>query len=279
MATRSRTLTSIARRPSRVTPSTIPQPGPQGPPAPLTAFGQNLSLPSANLQDSLLGPVNQANEARYGQGLGVLTGGHQQASGSIQKAIDVSQGFGQGARRRVGEKAKSERGRTEQDLISRGLGNATVRETMLAGVGRREEDALQDIDEQASNRQAQLLLQMANQANLGSGRIADFIGSRQDVGPDLGLMAQLEQGAAAAAPRTITSTAGSITAANAPINFGTSFSNTPGAGGSSAPVAPTQTYFGPGTGQLSLPPSTSQLPPYTRTRLPTGTSTIGRMIR
>lgn len=106
--------------------------------------------------------ANKANEDRYQQILSSLSG------------------MGGSARRRVDQQATQAGGAADQDLISRGLGNTTVRSSVQRGIASDKELANQTIDEQVA------------------GMKAGVMERRNDEGPDLSMYANLIQAASAA---------------------------------------------------------------------------------
>mgnify|MGYP006272615091 CR=1 FL=1 len=150
-----------------------------------------------NLVGSMQSAREQANEAnlqRY-QDL-MATIGDLQANvlgeeGTYAEAMGLMQGTGESARRRVARQRTQEHGRAEQDLISRGLGNTTVRESVRRGIGRQAEEQMQQIDEQVAQRLAGLLRERAGmETQLGQLK-ARAIQQRTDQGPDVGQYMQL----------------------------------------------------------------------------------------
>lgn len=104
--------------------------------------------------------------------------------GTFAQAQKLLEGSGATARRRVGEDTTRAMASAEQDLISRGLGNTTIRTSARRGIASDAERHYQDIDQQVRQEQAGLLTQRAGaEAELGRLR-ADAILSRQDTGPD-----------------------------------------------------------------------------------------------
>jgi hypothetical protein len=221
---------------------------------PLTAFGTDLTVPGLpkvnnttvqglqTQQDA----ANSANNLRYGQGLGVLTGGYNTSAGDIEQAIAASNLNGTTAKKQVGVQLQNDLGHTEQDAINRGLGNTTIRNAMLDMDKRRSNDANQAIDEQVSNRLSGLKLQAAQNANQGAGSIAGYIAGRNDVGPDAGMYANLAAQAAAnklsttksvsttVSPEFRAAMAGGMSGSGAGSGIGSSgYSGSTGGGGSS----------------------------------------------
>jgi len=106
--------------------------------------------------------ANQANEKRY------------------QDILASLSGMGTAARTRVAQQKTQAQGGADQDLISRGLGNTTIRQSVQRGIASDAELANQSIDEQVT------------------GMRAGVMERRNDTGPDLSMYANLLQAAAAA---------------------------------------------------------------------------------
>jgi hypothetical protein len=226
----------------------------------LTAYGTNITPPGAvaapkvNLKDpnsiasalqTSTNQANQANNLRYGQGLGVLTGGVNQASGYLDQALQSDMGSSRGAMNKVQQQYEFDSGKTQQSAINRGIGNTTIADALQQMNKRTRDDSMLNIDNAAAQRRSALYSNMASNARSGAGDISGFIANRNDIAPDLGQYASLVQNAAAApdpnAKRTATVTNGSI---NSPIRMGS------GALGSS-PLAGYSGSSGGGGGTIS----------------------------
>jgi hypothetical protein len=146
--------------------------------------------------------ANQAGLQRYQDLLATIADLQSQVTGeggTYQSALELIQGTGQSARRRVGEQKVKNLAAAEQDLISRGLGNTTVRSSVQRGIKRDAERSMERIDEQTAQRLSGLLERRAGlETQLGRLK-ADAILSRSDEGPQLNqytnlLMALASQG-------------------------------------------------------------------------------------
>lgn len=143
-----------------------------------------------NLAGSYQGAIdsaNAANENRFASGLELLLKRAEQAGQAIQGLTyegmnDIGRMFGQ------------QRSRADQDLINRGLANTTVREGVMRGYA---------TDEQAArNRYAdEQVRQNIDENYRQQGDLANWIGARNDVGPDMGQLANLASGVGAAGPQ------------------------------------------------------------------------------
>lgn len=99
--------------------------------------------------------ANAENEARY------------------QQLLALANQFGTTATQQNTDLTNNQLGSTQQSLISRGLGNTTIQDSMLAGVRRRGQQAQNAINEQTARQKA------------------DIIQNRTDKAPDMGLYASL----------------------------------------------------------------------------------------
>jgi hypothetical protein len=121
--------------------------------------------------------ANAANESRYQDILGQYTTRYN-------KAMDFLKGSGEATKNSASEHFKQTRAAADSDLISRGMRTST--QAAHPGQDRREALTLADIDEQVRRESLQTHLG-ASADGLG------FMERREDVGPDLGMMAQLFQ--------------------------------------------------------------------------------------
>lgn len=120
------------------------------------------------LQDA----ANQANEARYQQIIG--------PGGIYDRVADLIATVGQGQQERIDMGAARAGADVNQSMISRGLGNTTIRNAAQRGV--------QDDANRASRELAESVA--SQQAGVELGR-AGVMERRTDQGPDAGLIAQL----------------------------------------------------------------------------------------
>jgi hypothetical protein len=133
--------------------------------------------------------ANQANEARYQQGL--------QTFGD---AFTASNTIGQSAKNNIADALSQNNARSLQSSISRGLGNTTIQDAMYRGNQKVADAANLAQDEATAGRGINLSLAKAQ-----------FIANRNDTGPDAGLFSNLMQQAssdASGAKRTGTITSG-----------------------------------------------------------------------
>lgn len=189
--------------------------------------------------------ANQANVQRYQQLLQTLRDLQAQTGETYGEALANIRGLGEAQEQRIGREATRETGRAEQDLISRGLGNTTIRESVRRGI---EEDAQlnrqQLAESVALNRNALLQQQVGTDVQLGQ-LLASAIERRDDVGPNPALYAQLLQSAASSNTRPVQAQVGASGGGGGGVGGG-GFAPDPaslftlGRGGSSAPTGSTQ---------------------------------------
>ena len=161
----------------------------------------------AGSYQSAIDSANMANENRFATGLELLLKRAEQAGMATQGLTyegmnDIGRMFGQ------------QRDRSDQDLINRGLANTTVREGVMRGYA---------TDEQAArNRYADDQTRKNIDENFRQQQgMVDWLGARNDVGPDVGQLANLASGVGAAGPAgttpATTTPAATTPAAPAPL--------------------------------------------------------------
>lgn len=178
----------------------------------LSMFGQSLTAPtapSAIATPGLAGPIsaaltqaqnqaNNANQQRYQQQLGVLTGGYNQSAQDYQNALAATSGMGTAAKQNIALNLQNAQGATAQSAVTRGIGNTSVVDALQQGNQRTANNATQAVNEGVANQQIGIMGQQAQNANQGAGAISQAIAARNDTGPNPALYAQLQQQAAAA---------------------------------------------------------------------------------
>lgn len=105
---------------------------------------------------------------------------------SLLKSVDATEGrvnsylgnLGSSGRTRIDRDAQNAYGKTQQSIVSRGLGNTTIADDLNRGVARDAEDARQSLDDRIASQQIQ------TQQQLGNAR-GDAILSRANIQPDL----------------------------------------------------------------------------------------------
>lgn len=138
--------------------------------------------------------ANLANKERYDQLISSVAGTQADitgAGGTFDQMEALMSGAGQAGTTRIQEQQTKQLGQSEQDLMSRGLGNTTIRSTARRGIQSDAERNQQALDEQVARLQAGVKGQKAGaQQDLGR-LMANSILSRQDVGPNQDMYAQL----------------------------------------------------------------------------------------
>jgi len=142
--------------------------------------------------------ANQANEQRYDELLELLSGLQNRRGTVYDDVIGTIAAGGQTARRNAKRRGTVERGAAEQDLISRGLGNTTVRSSVMRGINRDTTDLLNQIAERQAMQTAQAQERSFGAETNTTRMLAGAIEGRQDVGPSMSQYARLIQQAAAA---------------------------------------------------------------------------------
>jgi hypothetical protein len=142
--------------------------------------------------------ANAANERRYAQLLNAIKGLQGRTEDTYGEILNRIESTGQVARRRAQQSATRAGGQAEQDLISRGLGNTTIRAAVQRGIGEDLELQQQAIDEQQALMQAQALEGRTGADRATTAMLASAIEGRSDVGPDMGQYASLLRQAASA---------------------------------------------------------------------------------
>lgn len=135
--------------------------------------------------------ANTAGLERYNNLLSTVSGVGSRIGGLYDQAEGLMAGMGGTANRRIEENRVRSLAESEQDLVSRGLGNTTIRNSARRGVNADAENARADVAERIAGARAGLLTQRAG-AEMDQGRLmADSILSRRDESPDASLYAQL----------------------------------------------------------------------------------------
>ena len=146
--------------------------------------------------------ANEANLLRYEQLLQAIGDLGAQTHGTYQEAFQNIEGLGTAARQRVQQGKIRGQARAEQDLISRGLGNTTIRGGAMRGIAEDAERQQQAIDEAVGSQRSSLLQGRAGMEAQIGGMRAGAIEGRRDIGPDMSLMASLLQAAASQGDQT-----------------------------------------------------------------------------
>jgi hypothetical protein len=130
------------------------------------------------LQQSQSG-ANRTNQNQYKQLLASVA--------NTRKGVEGLFGdLGKSGMQRIGENEAQQRGQTEQDLMSRGLGNTTIRNTMLGGVSRNAEMERQNLTSGIAGQKLGATMQLGQMQG-------DAILSRMNQGPDMSTYMNLIQ--------------------------------------------------------------------------------------
>ena len=141
--------------------------------------------------------ANQANEQRYQELLQSIGQLEQQTQGLYGDARETVAGLGDAERNRIQREQQRQLAQTEQDLISRGLGNTTIRQTARRGVQSDAERAQAELTERLAQQRAGLMQDQAS-ALMQTGQMeAQAIEGRTDQGPAASRYAQMVQQLAA----------------------------------------------------------------------------------
>lgn len=141
--------------------------------------------------------ANMANEERYQNLLKSIQGTGEQTQATFGEALTGVADVGSASRERIRRNYANLWGQAEQDLISRGLGNTTIRPTVRRGIASDEALALSQVDESMAQLRSGILQNRAGMEFNVGGLQAGAIQNRSDVGPDLSLYAGLLQQSAA----------------------------------------------------------------------------------
>lgn len=143
--------------------------------------------------------ANKANLERYQEMMthfeSLLT--QVGAQGTFGQALQLMETMGTAGRQRISEQTIKAQGAAEQDLMTRGLANTTIRTTAQRGISADAERATQELEEQVAMSKAGVLGQLAGAELQIGGMQAGAMERRVDEGPDLALYASLLEAAAA----------------------------------------------------------------------------------
>lgn len=137
--------------------------------------------------------ANAANLSRYDEMMGGIAKTQAQVGGRFDQAQGLLANSGQAARARIQRSTTQAKGSAEQGLISRGLGNTTVRNSVLRGIDYDAEAANQAVDERVAGQQSGLIERRAGaEMSLGRSETAAIAG-RTDAAPDMSLYMSMLQ--------------------------------------------------------------------------------------
>lgn len=174
--------------------------------------------------------ANDANLARYNEGLSELQTGRESMRNYFAQAGSLIQDIGASAVEDINRGSERSFAQNKQHLISSGLHNTTIMGSLIRGT---EEDRRRETERVEEQRRVALggLNERQASAELGaSGNIASFIAARNDTGPDPQVYAGLIRDAAAANTQPVQARigAGSMSAASGGSPGFSSFGERPG---------------------------------------------------
>lgn len=137
--------------------------------------------------------ANAANEQRYQQIIGELQATNSRVGQTYDDAMGLLSTLGDSERERIDMGKVRQQGQTEQDLISRGLGNTTIRQSALRGVEDDAQRAHQSVTEQVGRQQAGMLQARAGAEERGGQFLGSMMERRTDQAPDMNRLTSLLQ--------------------------------------------------------------------------------------
>ncbi len=188
----------------------------------------------------------EANADRKGQIMDTIDLTTQLVQGQYDGVESMLQNLGVAERERINMGAQRESARAEQDLISRGLGNTTIRESVKRGVEDDRNRANLEVENQVAQQRASVGLQRAGATERMGFNRADMLERFYDQYPDTNqlsqLAAQVGSGNAAQGGRART------TIGPGSSNYGSQFRATSSGGGGSGGGSGVQTFTNSGGG-------------------------------
>lgn len=165
---------------------------------PSSSGGTDMSISGImkRLQDEQ-NAANLANDTRYNHALSSQATAHASQQNLYNNAYNDVQNVGNVARQRIQKNYMNASGAGRQSLISRGLGNTTIMDSVLRGYADDAELQQQGVDEQQAQLRSGLRTQQAQNEGAFGDRIAGIMERRNDTGPDTGLYSNLIQAAMA----------------------------------------------------------------------------------
>lgn len=137
--------------------------------------------------------ANEANEQRYQNILDQINTGGEQLGSTYDRMEGLLGGLGDSDRERIGQQQTQARGQADQDLTTRGLGNTTVRSSVMRGIDEDAGRAQRDVTERVGRQQAGMLQSRAGAEQQQNQFLAQMMERRTDQGPDMGAFMQLMQ--------------------------------------------------------------------------------------
>lgn len=135
--------------------------------------------------------ANQANESRYQDILRNEALTQETVGGTYGQMEGLLENLGQAESERIGITDVQEKARAEQDLISRGLGNTTIRESVRRGIGEDTARSQRALTEQVGRQKAGVLQGRAGAEERMGSSLSRFMEARTDQGPDMGQLSAL----------------------------------------------------------------------------------------
>lgn len=163
-------------------------------------LGGGSSLSISALMQQLQGQqdrANAANETRYNQALQSQGTAHTAQSGLYNSAYNDVANVGGVANQRIDKQAKNATSAAHQGLISRGLGNTSIVNSVERGYADDAELQHQGVDEQQAQLRSGIKIQQAGNEGQFGDRIAGIMERRSDTAPDTSLYSGLIQQAMA----------------------------------------------------------------------------------
>jgi hypothetical protein len=202
----------------------------------------------AQVADAERQRANQENVARYQQALTEMTNARQRMTSLFAAARAQLANQGKTAAADIDRGAAAQQAQNIQGLMSAGLANTTVRSAVARGTEQDRVSAQARLSEGVAAQKAGLLTQQAQAEMGGAQAMTNLIGSRTDVGPDMGMYANLVR-QANAGPSAWQASGGQVDIFDK-LGF-----RTPGGGGAGAATPASQAqYFGPGMAGAGLKP-------------------------
>ncbi|KKL90651.1 hypothetical protein LCGC14_1902530, partial [marine sediment metagenome] len=135
--------------------------------------------------------ANAANEQRYGQIMQTVATTQDKVGQRYSEIMDFVDTIGGAGMERIGQAGQRAMATADQDLISRGLGQTTVRSAVQRGITEDMSRAEREQAEQTAKQRTDVMKsQVGADERLGM-FLAQMQEARTDRGPDAGLMAQL----------------------------------------------------------------------------------------
>lgn len=135
--------------------------------------------------------ANAANEQRYSDILQQIRDTMGTVGGTYGDIDELLGTLGKSQKRDIRKSTKRRKAQTEQDLISRGLGSSTIRESMFQRHDEEKDRANLSLFESLSGQRAGALMGRAGSEERLGGLLASMMERRTDQGPDMGQLSRL----------------------------------------------------------------------------------------